>query len=200
MKSVAQFIVVMLVVGTAQAASVEDPTVVAQDGKDVLLLPDSLETLIAERYPDFRVPDSSDLTSFWGRFKVPGSFPFILLGDFNGDSLREDVVLILISNDAYKLVIFNKETNGYTAAFDRGNTFDPITIPSPQSLTISIINQGEDFEIVLSETVTAQGEVEQITFQFHADNDSLRFGVWEQGGSIIHWEDEEYKYRPLGGY
>ena len=200
MRSVAQSIVAMLVVGTTHAASVENPMVIAQDGQDVLLLPNSLETLIADRYPGFRVPDSSDLTSFWGRFKVPGSFPFILLGDFNGDSIREDVVLILISNDAFKVVIFNKETNGYTAAFEIGNTFDPITIPSPQSLTISIIRKGEDFEAILSEEVTAQGEVEQNIFQFHADNDSLRFGVWQQGAGIIHWEDGEYKDQPLGGH
>lgn len=172
----------LLVVSCVNADPVEDPTVVIEDGKDVLLLPDSLQTLIQTQFPGFRVPDNSDLTSFWGRFKVPGSFPFILLGDFNGDSLREDVILILISTDAFKVVIFNKETNGYTAAFE--DTFD--TIPSPQSLTIGIIRKGEDFEIILSEEVTAQGEVEQNIFQFHADNDSLTLGVWEQGVSIIH--------------
>ncbi len=190
----------LLIVGPVSADPVEDPTVVTEDSKDVLLLPDALQTLIQTQFPGFRVPDNSDLTSFWGRFKVPGSFPFILLGDFNGDSIREDVALILISNSAWKMVIFNKETSGYTAALEIGNTFDPITIPSPQSLIIGRINQGEDFEIILSEEVTAQGEVEQITFQFHADNDSLRFGVWEQGAGIIHWEDGEYKDQPLGGH
>ena len=119
----AVFASLLLTVGCVKADPVQDPEIVTQNGQEVLLLPDSLQTLIAEQFPGFRVPDNSDLTGFWARFKFPGSFPFILLGDFNGDSIREDVVLILISADAYKLVIFNKETNGYTAAFEIGNTF-----------------------------------------------------------------------------
>ncbi len=56
----------LLVVSCVNADPVEDPTVVIEDGKDVLLLPDSLQTLIQTQFPGFRVPDNSDLTSFRG--------------------------------------------------------------------------------------------------------------------------------------
>ena len=193
MKCVAQFIVAMLVVGTAQAASIEDPEIVVENGIPVLRLPDRLITLIAKTFPSFRVPDNTDLTGSWATWIELETVPYAVVGDFNGDGLT-DVALILVNDTAFRQAIFLKEAGSYVLALDEGNTFDPPggQLDKPQSMFLRLLLQGR-------EEVYA-GPTEEDTVRFTPEFDSIEFGVMESsGGDITFWKDGAFDFQPLGG-
>ena len=176
----------LLIVGPVSADPVEDPEIVTQNGQEVLLLPDPLQTLIAEQFPGFRVPDITDVKGLWARIKVPGVFPFMVTSDFNEDGLKDDVALILLSDTAFKIVIFNKAANGYTVAFETGNELDPPLAGTPfyQRLLLSVVIKGEDLQIGPS--------------QFHADHDSVMVAIFEESVVVIFWNGQTYEGLPVG--
>ena len=176
----------LLIVGDVKADPVEDPAVVTQDGKDVLLLPDALQTVIVERFPGFRVPDITDVKGLWARIRVPGMFPFMVTSDFNDDGLKDDVGLILLSDTAFKIVIFNKTAKGYAVAFESGNELGPPVAGTPfyQLLLLSVVEKGEDLQ--------------DGAFLFHADHDSVIATIFEESAVVIFWNGQTYEGLPLG--
>ncbi len=193
MKCVAQFIVAMLVVGTAQAASIEDPEIVVENGIPVLRLPDSLIALIDTTFPSFRVPDNTDLTGSWATWIELETVPYAVVGDFNGDGLT-DVALILVNDTAFRQAIFLKEAGSYVLALDEGNTFDPPggQLGRLQSIYLRLLPQGQ-------EEVYA-GPTEEDTVRFTPEFDSIELGIFESSeGEIAFWKDGAIDFQPLGG-
>lgn len=183
---------VLLFVGQPKASQVDDLTLVKiETGEEVLLLPDPLERLIAERYPGYRVPDTSDVTGLWARAKTPGTFPFAVWGDFNGDSLQ-DAGLILLGKTTFRIVIFNKTQRGYVLALEMGDEFDapPAGVPFYQRLLIRMIPRGKIVEFNPGENAAAGEGV----FRFHAQHDSIMVNVFDELKSIIAWRDGAYQH------
>ncbi len=176
----------LLIVGPVSADPVEDPEIVTQNGQEVLLLPDSLQTLISEQFPGFRVPDITDVKGLWVRIRVPGTFPFIVTSDFNDDGLKDDVALILLSDSEFKIVIFNKTANGYMVAFESGNKLGQEIAGTPfyQRLLLSVVVKGKDLQVGPS--------------QFHADHDTVMVAIFEEAVTVIFWNGQTYEGLPLG--
>ena len=191
------FCLLSFYVVNTQAAPVDDPQVVKQGNKYILLLPDKLLAVVAKQYPTFRIPKDTDITGAWARMRTLGTFPFATWGDFNGDGLT-DVVLILINEKEWKQVIFNKTSSGYIPAkIDIGNTFeDPGGDPDiPQQFYVALIEKGHIMKFIIHPDPSKDTEE---TFTFKAVYDSIEGGVYEKSDWIIFWNGSEYEVIEIG--
>ena len=165
------------------AADISEPKIVKQNGKYVLLLPDLLVAQAKKSFPNFRIPKEEDITGIWANVRLSGEFPFVTWGDFNGDGL-EDVALILIRSDdkAYKIVLFQKTSTGYSVGTSElGGIFSEISSSPlvPQDYSLILIPKGT--KLPMDNTI------------FEANNDSVGSGIYEARFMITYWDGTAYK-------
>jgi hypothetical protein len=74
-------------------------------------LPPRLLVAVTEKFPQYRVPASSDLTAYWAKTDQDGAIPFLCEGDFTGDGLT-DYAIVLIGQETWRFVVFEQRTEG----------------------------------------------------------------------------------------
>lgn len=83
-----------------------------QRKESILELPPALEKILRERLSDWRLPTRSDFTGLWEGFLRKQHVPFASKGDFDDDG-NEDLALMLIGADSWKVVVFIKTIDSY---------------------------------------------------------------------------------------
>jgi hypothetical protein len=129
----------------------QEPGVSASHSTSHEPLPDGLSASIRSNFEGYRVPEGKDITSGWTVDKGPGAFSFLCLGDFNGDG-AEDAAIILIGEEGWKFVIFEKDGPGqYRPAFvarpknkeELGKGWEEEILAAPQHLLLRTVKKGE---------------------------------------------------------
>jgi len=177
-------------------ANVEDPLVQTVGGKRIVLLPDKLLAVVSQKYPGYRIPNDSDLFEYWEFEYKKGLFPWVVWGDFNGDGLV-DVALMLVNDNSWKVIIFNKTSTSYDVGLDAfGNVFDhgDGVISKPSNYYVHLIEKGDQIRLV-----THPNGVPDET-QFTATYDSVAVGVYESEMSIAYWDQSGYKILTIPNY
>ena len=167
----------------------EEVNVVNEDGKQVLILPEQFGQAIETNFPDFSLPTEADMTGLWASRR---GFPFITYGDFNGDGLQDNMVL-LINDQAWRAPIFHKTSQGYEVALDRfGNVFGPQTGRSgPQEMFLYIVHKGE----VITQTAYSEVDDVEVTTQIGFEFEGIYFSIEESADIYIFWKDGQYEKR-----
>lgn len=175
-----------------QDAPVDVPRIFLRDGQEELLLPKDLIEHIKTKFAGFRVPTQSDITGYWSSEKLPGEFPFIAWGDFNGSG-RVDAALILINNKECKLVIFERLKKGYQSAYTLVWEINKpgARIQRPQQILLRLVKKGEgwtpgggDFAMEYKYEFDA---IDITKYEKTPDN------IIELYMSLVYWVNGEYK-------
>ena len=115
------------------------------------LVPTALEESIKANFPSYRVPEEKDFTAGWLDNGKPGTSSFLCLGDFNGDGI-EDAAIILIGEQAWRLVVFEQDRSGkYQPAFvgrpktkqELGKYWENEILLTPQQVRLRTVRKGE---------------------------------------------------------
>lgn len=168
----------MLLAGNL-SANAADPKITKEAGKTTLSLPPDFLAAIQAEFPEYRVPNESDLTYYW----ATQSLPYIAWGDFNGDGLI-DIAVLLIKDGGWKEVIMHKTGQGYVPGLVNDGVIVHFSIQggvhSHQELIIRTIPANE---------VTPCGR----NNPFSHNLDSLMISVVEQAGEIFFWSNGSYQ-------
>lgn len=114
-------------------------------------LPEALRASVNASFPGYRIPHGKDIADGWAIDKSPGVFSFLCRGDFNGDG-SEDAAIILISEQSWRFVIFEKDLQGeYRPAFvarpknkeEIGKYEEKQILSQPQQLLLRTVKKGE---------------------------------------------------------
>lgn len=114
-------------------------------------LPPRLVTAVSENFPQYHVPAGGDLTGQWAQGGQAGSPPFMCQGDFNGDGLTDEAI-VLIGQGSWRFVIFEQRQGGdffpvYTARphlpteLPKGG--EDSSIEAPQEMILERIEKGQ---------------------------------------------------------
>lgn len=115
------------------------------------LVPARLRESIEANFPSYRVPEQKDITAGWIVDRKLGVSSFLCLGDFNGDGI-EDAAIILISEQAWRLVIFEQDKSGkYRPVFiarpktkqELGKYWENEILVAPQQILLRKVQRGE---------------------------------------------------------
>lgn len=152
------------------------PIIENLNGNVSLTLPSKLASQLISDFPEYRVPNNSDITGIW-KYKVkqnPGTLPFISWGDFNGDG-ETDIALTIISKKGWKNLIYEGRKSEYVLVEEDGNTFGKSSgIYGPQQLITRTLKKGEPF----------LGKI--------FGHDSLVLTVFEQSAIVVYWDSGKY--------
>lgn len=114
------------------------------------LIPSGLKEAIKADFPSYRFPEERDLTGEWA-VRKSGSYSFLCFGDFNGDGV-EDAALVLISEQAWRLVVLEQRSPGeYRPAFvarpktkeELGRYWADEILLTPQQMLLHKVGKGE---------------------------------------------------------
>jgi len=114
-------------------------------------LPEALRASVNASFPGYRIPHGKDIADGWTIDKPPGVFSFLCRGDFNGDG-TEDTAIILISEESWRFVVFEKDVQGeFRPAFvarpknkeEIGKYGEKQILSEPQQLLLRTVKKGE---------------------------------------------------------
>ena len=187
------FGLILLISFSAQVYADQTPSVAMINGIQTLVLPDSLKSLIATKYPNYRIPGQSDLQLGWEPERLD-SLPFITWGDFDGNK-ETDVAIVLLGIDIVKIndfqyegnlmeVIFHQQSNQFQVVYEIQRRLSQSGPKYPQQITCKLIKRGE--------TITKGRGV-----TYTAVNDSILWDHSELDTSILYWDKGRYDYITL---
>jgi hypothetical protein len=145
---------------SSAAASVPQPDGVPSAGSlDVSVgrtvpgmpLPTGLQASIDANFPGYRIPGRKDIIGGWAIEKKPTDLSFLCRGDFNGDGI-EDVAIILVGEQNWRLVIFEKDgQERHQVVFvarpkskaELGKNWEQQMLSDPQQLLLRTVRKGE---------------------------------------------------------
>jgi len=155
-----------------------------------LFLPESAQTLIRQTFPDLHVPGKLDMKDLWVTDTEPGSLPYFVRGDFNGDG-REDFALVLAGEKQFWIAIFQGRADcTYTVGYRTG----PYGDTPLQSVFLQVIPKGEEKAF---QSIGPDGKtVESLRYKFPFD--ALEWTMVGGGVALVHWENGKYEVSDLG--
>jgi hypothetical protein len=114
-------------------------------------LPTGLQASIDANFPGYRIPAAKDIIGGWANEKKPTDLSFLCRGDFNGDGI-EDVAIILVGEQSWRLVIFEKDgQERHQVVFvarpkskaELGKNWEQQMLSDPQQLLLRTVRKGE---------------------------------------------------------
>jgi hypothetical protein len=113
--------------------------------------PSTFVASVKNNFPNYRIPTEVDLTGHWAEREHAGVPPFACKGDFNGDGLTDEAI-ILLGENVWRLVIFEQGPNGdffptYVARpklrTELPRVGEDTSIDAPQEVILKTIEKGQ---------------------------------------------------------
>jgi hypothetical protein len=92
----------------------EIPSLIIDDTRDEIKIPENLLAYIKRDLPDCKIPDTSEFINSWQEYIDKEQSPFYISSDFNGDGLNDYAITLLTSSNEYCVFVFNSSLNGFS--------------------------------------------------------------------------------------
>ena len=146
--------------------------------------PESVEKAVAKLLPEYRIPNSDDLTGDWASAFNPKTLePFLCRGDFTGMG-REEYAFFVIgrSSGRFKVVVLGKDSKGFDQIYHltegSGPYYNMYVFPvSPGTYRISRIIRKHGGPKVLK--ISRRG---------------INVGTYESADCIYYWEENSERF------